>query len=262
MNINEIPVFDKAKEDRPSDELLEKFFDNEELSKEEFEKIEKYRNACIKEVSKKATTYNEIPTDFSRSSLENMSSLIEDYYGELNQKSFDEDERKEFFRGKDIIDLGAGPYPVDNVFNFLMWGADKYIGVDANESLNEKAIKEYIEDSNKGRKQKGWMYVENFNIESVKKDSLEYLMTVPENSAFIISNGFLVLGEVIPKNQKGEDYLKFIAKEIARITPEKGFTYHSFYDKKLLRYLSKYFELKNEDLDHYALWAKKEEVKK
>jgi len=41
-----------------------------------------------------------------------------------------------------------------------------------------------------------------------------------------MSFGFLILGEVIPNDSEGANYLNFVAKEISRVTPNEGITFH------------------------------------
>lgn len=277
---------------------LSKFFKKEELNDAERELVEIYRQECIKYVSERSTKYIDIPTSFDSNAINFLRMQVETKLGIGNDDSDDDIKTiREILNGKTVVDLGSGPEPLQAMYNLFNWGAQKFVAVDVESPPDLEWIKrrqieesselhknyELFDAESKERTRKKQIEsaqslskrIDNGDIQSKKSDSLQFLMREKaDGSHFIISSGAFAMGEVIPFGPKSElsrshnmpiYYLKFLAHEIARLTPKGGLTYHcghsnfGYDDSPLAHFLEEegFKMIVNEHYGQdYTLWQK------
>ena len=204
-------VSESKKMQRPSAELS-KYWKGEQLTNEELISINQYRSACISHVLQRSYKASYDGTsDFWAS--RKLWHLVED----AEEKKI---LKPEALREQTIINLGSGPHTSFAQYA-LHVGAKKYVAVDCGEFAETEHMRElFVRNEREEEKAQ--------QIEAFRGDSLQYLLQLPDSSSIIVSNMALIPGEVIPFDLEGEDYLRFIAHEIKRVTPPGGITYHSY----------------------------------
>lgn len=234
---------------------LNRYFSHKEVSEDELKRIAKYRESCIKYVSGRSTTYRDIPTEFNEMSLHvfNDSLIFSRMFGNIIESL---ERRNEFFKGRTIIDIGSGPDVANLAFNMFGWGAKKFVAVD----IDMIPDVEYIKDRLKKEEN---LELKEDQIQAAKEDLLSYLLKTLSGSAFVISSGVLTLGDIIPNDARGVDYLHFLIKEIERVTPKGGITFHYSYSPEIEKFLENSFDLiyRFKGANNGSLWRKKEPKK-
>lgn len=263
--------------------VLDRYFKDEKLSEEELKIVEKHRKECIEEVKKKSYKFSEIGsrsglypsiegyTDTASMDLGLRLEKVEEYlFKELKIDTNDLAKIKKLdyktweaasfpLRYKTVIDLGSGKYPLWMVHGLCSLQAKKYIAVDLEPpDLNSEEFKR--------RARRSGFMTGDMELESAESDMLEYLLKLEDGSSIIISSGSTKLGEIIPYTQRGKYYLRFLAHEIARATPEKGITYHYEYEPLLASFLEKegFERIRDEKRNEHdsGLWIKMSEKEK
>lgn len=227
---------------------LDRYFNKEELSKKELEIVEEYRKECIEEIKEKAYRFTDMicsgicppsPDGFTyEAGLDFKNKIrdddVQDVLSSINFKNQEVTLKKTLhdnnlnpLRGATVVDLGSGMMPRHIARQVFSGNAKKYIAVDL-EPPNIESLKKDLERDK-------W---EDQEVESVESDMLEYLLKLKDQSSTVVSSGSTRLDEVI-RGEKGVAYLRFLAHEIARVTPEKGITYHYEYEPLFANYLEK-----------------------
>ncbi len=217
--LNESKISNKIeKQDLNLNATLDKYFDKQKLTDEEMELVENYRQECIGHVKDNAYKFSEIGSasgiGFNGEGISAAAGLA------MMIKSDDFMENKDSFlfeldssEGMTVVDIGSGRQPRGMIHGVSNCRAKKYIAVDL-EPPTEKYLK-FIKND----------YTADFEIESVKSDILKYLLKLDKESCAVVSSATLSR-EVMPSDKKGQDYIRFIAHEIYRVTPPGKTTYH------------------------------------
>lgn len=117
---------------------------------------------------------------------------------------YGEDKISKEIEGKRVIELGPAHNPRAKLL--LDLGAKEYVGV---ELFNVFMASCFTQNYNKAR--------------IVQKDALTYLINQEDESAVVVSFGFLCDA----LHMQNTHYIPFITKEIQRITPKGGISVHS-----------------------------------
>lgn len=263
--------FEKIEQKEDLSSVLDRYFKNEELSKKELKMVEKHRKECIEEVKEKSYRFKDIGSSlgggpllegFAYASGLNLNMRIKnavDFFCSLGLKKTKTKIESYYtwpdpIEGRTVIDIGSGMFPKDKAKFIMHRGAEKYIAVDL-----EPPDLDYFKENMEGSMRKGQ------ELESVESDMLEYLLTLEDESSIVISSGSTMQREVI-RGKSSVDYLHFLAHEIARVTPEKGITYHYEYDPFFKIFLEeegfKRIEDKKKNEQISGLWIKMSEKEK
>lgn len=244
---------EKEKQEQRLKMALDKFFDNQELTKQELELVEEYREECIQYVEERVPYFDWDGRSGSKHGSYAIFNGLYQYYKKHLSIKEAHNCTVAFLKNKNVIELGGG----EGYYNFGMFLAFKlYIRNEENYPQSYTVV-----DVNPPKKVQQERYTGRRVVpQGVKSEFLRYLLTIEDGSAIVISSLSLLRGEVIPEGKLGSDYAKFLTKEIARITPEGELSAH--YKENILNWpiLEKNgFEVLVDDSKAYIVRKKKKE---
>lgn len=204
-------------------DILNDYFANRDLAGDELREVLAYRERCIAQAAegsfKSATSY--------QPSFDSQMEVIS------NKLSGFEEMLMNSLKGKRAIELGPGCNPMHSWL--FARGAASYTGIElfySEESARLSAGK---------------------NSEIVHSDALSFLVSQPGNSAIVVSRGVLNM-EVMPSF----NYMRFLIREIYRITPAGNLTIHAMgilsHDEK--RFFREAGFKPLDERDYNAVWVK------
>ncbi len=218
--------------------LLTDFFAGKSLNQDELESIDTHRKKSILLAGRLYRSREifqgdaEVDNNFSKHFMDYLENGPSTYtrYTEFITNSL---------RGKRVIELGPGSKPLAKTLFDL--GIKEYVAPELYKPKETKAILAGLQGS----------------VEVIHQDALEFLLTQPDNSAIIISCGFLDTKLLMNYNK---DYYRFIGRELFRITPKESPTIHilsdpTHYDLDIF-FKEHGFKLHDPNMEYKEIWIK------
>jgi len=173
--------------------VVNTFFKGKDLESGDADRILQYRAECIKAAL--APSFTGIGINYG-----------ENFERVINRYKFKKTVREQL-RKRRVIELGPGDDPKAKLL-FERYDIGEYVGV---EPFYYRITEERLN-------------MQDERISVVREDGLSYLLNQPDENAIVVSSG-VVCPELF-KQPCGSDYLRFLGREIFRVTPEGGVTVH------------------------------------